>query len=135
VPEHELLQALSAQLDVPYLAMRPGLFDPSHCRRPAPGHGPPARRAAHVRVANELTLATTDPQSMPVADEIERASGCRLRWVLAAADAIQKSLFEAYSGSAYDPDLIDGNAMDLELIDNANRGRRQHHRRAGRRRR
>jgi hypothetical protein len=59
---------------------------------------------------------------MPVADEIERASGCRLRWVLAAADAIQKSLFEAYSGSAYDPDLIDGNAMDLELIDNANRG-------------
>jgi type IV pilus assembly protein PilB len=122
VPEHELLQALSAQLDVPYLAMRPGLFDPSIAEALPQDM---ARRLGVLpmfRVANELTLATTDPQSMPVADEIERASGCRLRWVLAAADAIQKSLFEAYSGSAYDPDLIDGNAMDLELIDNANRG-------------
>jgi hypothetical protein len=122
VPEHELLQALSAQLDVPYLAMRPGLFDPSIAEALPQDM---ARRLGVLpmfRVGNELTLATTDPQSMPVADEIERASGCRLRWVLAAADAIQKSLFEAYSGSAYDPDLIDGNAMDLELIDNANRG-------------
>ncbi|MBL8452013.1 MAG: Flp pilus assembly complex ATPase component TadA, partial [Zoogloea sp.] len=122
VPEHELLQALSTQLDVPYLAMRPGLFDPSIAEALPQDM---ARRLGVLpmfRVGNELTLATTDPQSMPVADEIERASGCRLRWVLAAADAIQKSLFEAYSGSAYDPDLIDGKAMDLELIDNGSQG-------------
>jgi len=118
VPEHELLQALSAQLGVPYLAMRPGLFDPAIADALPQDM---ARRLGVLplfRIGNELTLATTDPQSMPVADEIERASGCRLRWVLAGADAIQKCLFEAYSGSAYDPDLIDGNTMDLEVIEN-----------------
>jgi type IV pilus assembly protein PilB len=119
VPEHELLQALSAQLGVPYLAMRPGLFDPGIAEALPQDM---ARRLGVLpmfRIGNELTLATTDPQSMPVADEIERASGCRLRWVLAAADAIHKSLFEAYSGSAYDPDLIDGNTLDLEIIESA----------------
>jgi len=118
VPEHELLQALSTQLGVPYLGMRPGLFDPGISEALPQDM---ARRLGVLpmfRIGNELTLATTDPQSMPVADEIERASGCRLRWVLAGADAIQKSLFEAYSGSAYDPDLIDGGTMDLEVIEN-----------------
>ena len=48
------------------------------------------------KVEDTLTLATADPQAIPVFDEAHRLTGCKLRIVLCRRDDILKGLFDAY---------------------------------------
>lgn len=118
VNETQMLSALAGQLGVPFVNLRPGLYDPA-----AAALVPitTARRLEVLplfRIGNDLTLATTEPQSVPVADEIEQITGCRTRWVMAVQDVIQKILFDAYAEETYLPNLIDSGESDLEIIQN-----------------
>ena len=83
VSEPDLLKALSAQLDVPYVTLRPGLFDPPAL---ALLDKEIARRLEVLplfRVHDTLTVATRDPQDVPTFDEVASRTGCRVRTVLA----------------------------------------------------
>lgn len=116
VNEAEMLSALAGQLGIPFVNLRPGLFDP---KAVALVPVETARRLEVLplfKVGNDLTLATTDPQSIPIADEVEQITGCRTRWVMSAHEVIQKVIFEAYSGENYLPDLIDSGESDLEVV-------------------
>jgi len=118
VSEIELLKALAEQMGIPYVALRPGLYDPAVLQLLGKEI---ARRLLVLPMFNVngvLTLATTDPQSIPSFDEIERLTGCRVRLVLSRGEDILKNLLEAYSGTNYDPQYVDALSDDLELIEN-----------------
>jgi type IV pilus assembly protein PilB len=71
------------------------------------------------KVHDALTLATADPLAIPVLDEVEEITKCKLRLVLATREEITKCQFDAYSGNELTPELVENLPTDLELIEQA----------------
>jgi type IV pilus assembly protein PilB len=117
VGEPDLLEALAEQLDVPHMAPRPGLYEAAATAllpRDA------ARRLEVLplfKVHQTLTVATADPQAIPVFDEVRHLTGCKLRIVLSRREDILKELADAYSSGDYDGSLYEAQATDLELVE------------------
>ena len=114
--ESALFQALAVQLDLPYVAVRPGLYDPLAL---ALLERDVARRLNVLplfMVHTTLTLATGEPQAIHAIDEIKARTGCKIRVVLALPGDIRRVRDEAYGGTM--PDFIHSEADDLELIEN-----------------
>ena len=117
VAEKDLLEALGAQLSVPFAWLRSGLYDPeAACLIDAEI----ARRLKVMplfKVKGILYLATSDPQAVPVIDSVEDLTGFKVRPVLACTDEIQNAIAEAHAErndlSEYLGDLGD----DLELVE------------------
>jgi type IV pilus assembly protein PilB len=117
VSEVDLLKALSAQLDVPYVALRPGLYDPAAL---ALLDKDTARRLEVMplfRVHGTLMLATRDPQAVPTFDEVAARTHCRVRPVLARRDEILKLVADAYDTSAAVSDFVSTQEDDLQLLE------------------
>jgi len=97
ISETDLYQALSRQSGIPYIALRPGLYEPAAA---AMVPGETARRLNVLpmfKVRDTLTLATADPQAIPALDEIQSIAGGKLCLVLSRRDEITKCYFDAYS--------------------------------------
>ena len=69
------------------------------------------------KVHDTLTLATGDPQAIPVQDEIRELTGLKLRLVLAGREEILKHQIDAYSGNGLDPELVEFAATDIALVE------------------
>ncbi|MGE0486593.1 MAG: ATPase, T2SS/T4P/T4SS family [Gammaproteobacteria bacterium] len=119
VSEPDLLRVLALQLGVPYARLRPGLYDPDVVGT--------LDRATCLRltvlplfkVHDTLTLATMDPQAVPVIDEVEERSGCYVRPVLVASGEIREVIDHALQGGVAVNDLLGNFEEDFELVDNA----------------
>lgn len=119
ISDGELLTALSRQLRIPHIALRVGLYE-SAATDLIPRDV--ARRLEVLpmfKVHDTLILATTDPQSIPALDELQDASGYKLRLVLAKREEILKHQIDAYSGNAISPGLVENIATDIELVEQA----------------
>jgi type IV pilus assembly protein PilB len=117
ISEAVLQQALSEQLGVPYLPLRPGLFDAAAVALLPRETAKRLKVLPLFQVHGTLTLATTDAQAVPAFDEVRRLTGCRVRPLLTRPGDIDKYLFDAYTGGDYGADLLDDRDADLELID------------------
>lgn len=126
--EQEVLVTLGEQLGVPFVRLRPGLYDSAVVR------SLPRRVAERLNVVplfnvrGEVALAMTDAQSIPLIHEVEERLRCRVRPVLARSDEILKTISESHADSSLtdelvielddDFELVDGNlAEDLSVID------------------
>lgn len=114
--ESALFQALAEQLDLPFVSLRAGLYDPvavSLLERDI------AKRLNVIPlfvVENTLTIATGEPQAVHSIDEIRARTGCRIRVAMAPPADINRVRDDAYGGTM--PDFIHSEANDLELVDN-----------------
>lgn len=117
VSETEMLKVLSQQLEVPYTYLRAGVYDLACTKLIDHSLALRLRVLPLFSIRNVLTLATSDPQSIPSFDEIERLTGLTVQPVLARTQEIEHCINEAYEGSveinAYVGDLEE----DFELID------------------
>jgi type IV pilus assembly protein PilB len=115
--EAALFQALAEQLDLPFVNLRAGLYDPvavSLLEREV------ARRLNVIplfMVENTLTVATGEPQAVHSIDEIRARTGCRVRVAMAPPADINRVRDDAYGGSSL-PDFVHSEADDLQLIEN-----------------
>ena len=119
VSEQDVLQALSDQLSVPYVRLRAGLFDPTVV---AALSRETARRLKVLPlfcIRGEVTLATPQPQAIPVLREAEEALGARVRPVLALEDDITKLLNESGDFAGVPEELFADSDADLELIESS----------------
>ncbi len=117
IADIDLLNALSRQFRIPHLALRAGLYD-----RAATELLPReiARRLEVLplfKVHDTLTLVTSDPQAVPIQDEIRELTGLKLRLVLAGRQEILKHQIDAYSGGGFDPELVEYAATDIALVE------------------
>jgi type IV pilus assembly protein PilB len=97
ISEADLYKALSRQSGIPYIALRPGLYERAAA---ALVPGETARRLNVLpmfKVRDTLTLATADPQAIPAIDEIQAITGGKLCLVLSRREEITKCHFDAYS--------------------------------------
>jgi type IV pilus assembly protein PilB len=119
VSERALYTALAEQLDIPFIDLRAGLFDPQVAILLGPDIGRRLVMLPLFRVRTELYLATSDPQAAAGFAEVEERTGLHVRPVLAGKEQILKTINEAYSGDSLGAGLLEALEDDFEVVENA----------------
>ncbi len=115
--EVNLFRVLSRQMGIPYLALRPGLYEQAAIALLPRDTARRLQVLPMFKVHDTLTLATADPQAVPALDEIQDLTGCKLLLVLALHEDIAKYQAEAYQGIEIAPELMENLATDLEVVE------------------
>ena len=118
VAENDVLRALSVQLGVPYVRIRPGLFDPATASLLDRSV---ARRLCVMplfRVRSSLFLATAKPQDMPTFEEVSERLQCAVHPVLARKEDILKLLNESISLDDMQFDMVGDVDEDFTVVEN-----------------
>ena len=117
VDENDVLRALGEQLGVPFVRLRPGLYDPATASTLDTAI---ARRLCVFPLFNVrgvLYLATAKPQDMPTFDEVSERLHCEVRPVLARKEDIDKILNESVGISDMQFDMVGDVDEDFEVIE------------------
>ncbi|HEX8606311.1 MAG TPA: hypothetical protein VF774_26955, partial [Pseudoduganella sp.] len=115
ISEAALYGALADQLNLPYVNLRAGLYDPPAL---AMLDKDVARRLNVLplfQVRDTLTVASAEPQAIHNIDELRTRTGCRIRIVIAPPAEIRRVADDAYGGTL--PEFVHTEASDLELIE------------------
>ena len=119
VSESEVLGALAEQLAVPFVNLRPGVFDPDMANLLPRETARRLKVLPLFKVRGELTLATAQPQAMPSLREVEEALDCRVRPVLARQEDILKLINESTSLGQLPDDLITDVGDDFQVLESS----------------
>ncbi len=120
VSETDMLEVLSYQLQVPFVKLRSGLFDPDLSNLLDKATAQRLKVLPLFRVRDKLTLATSDPQSIPAFDEIERRSKCEVHPVLVESREIHQFINDMYEGSSNFDEAVSYLEDDFEIIEQEN---------------
>jgi len=115
--ELDMLKVLSEQFSLPYVWLRPGIYDPAAIELISKDTARRLEILPLFRVHDFLSIATHTPQAIPKFDEIEERTGFKVKPVLAQRQEILKSIEEAYAGTGIITDYVDDLADDFELVD------------------
>jgi len=118
VAENDVLRALAEQLGVPFVRIRPGLFDTSTA-------GLLDRAVALrlcvmplFRIRSVIYLATAKPQDMPTIEEVSERLQCDVRPVLGRKEDILKYLNESSGSDDMAFDMIGDVDEDFAVVEN-----------------
>ena len=103
--ENDVLSALGEQLRIPFVRLRPGVFDPGVATLL---DLPVAKRLAVMplfRVRSVVYLATSKPQDMPTIEEVAERLQCKIRPVLARRDTILELLSDTMVADEFQIDI------------------------------
>jgi type IV pilus assembly protein PilB len=117
--EAALLQALSRQTGIPYVALRPGMYEPAAIALLSDVTARRLNVLPMFRIHDTLTLAVADPFAIPALDEIQALTGRKLTPVLARREEIEKCQFDAFSGGSIPQELVENLPDDIELVEQA----------------
>jgi len=117
VSEEVFLQTLSEQLTIPYVVIRPGLYDSEIFESLDREVLSRLKMIPMFLVHGELTLATSSPQAMASFGEIEEKLSCKVKPILARSSDIVKTLGDASSENIFDAELLEGVAEDFEFVE------------------
>ena len=117
VTEEQMLGVLGAQLGVPYVTLRPGIFDPQVVTLLEKGVATRLSILPLFKVRGIVSLATANPQAIPVLDDVEERLGCPVRAILARQANILDTIHAVYSNDDFGDDLISEVDEDFELLD------------------
>ena len=118
VSENDVLRALGEQLGIPFVRIRPGLFDPAIV---ALLDRSVARRLCVMplfRVRSILYIATAKPQDMPSIEEVSERLQCVARPILARREDILKLLNESIGLEDLQLDMIGDVDEDFAVVEN-----------------
>jgi type IV pilus assembly protein PilB len=120
ISESDLLPVLAQQLQVPYLKLNSHLYDPAIIHLIDKNKAMQLCVFPLFKVRDVLLIATPSPLSIPVNDEIEDHTGCKIKAILASRKEVLHSINEAYSGEHNDfgLDLFEAVEDDFEVVEN-----------------
>jgi type IV pilus assembly protein PilB len=113
-----LVRALSSILGVPGCQLRHGLIDPPLLKLVGAEEAERLRAIPMFKVHGVLTVAMTEPQSLPAIDRLKQLTGCEIRPVLALESAVLEYI-KKYSAGDVDVDAFLRNLSegDVEVIE------------------
>ena len=114
--EREVLPALALQLRVPYVWIRPGVYDPDSVRLLDAEVALRLQVIPLCRVRGMLYLATTDPQAIPSLDEVADLTQSKIKPILASREEILTALSDARGNTDNLSEYIGDLESDLELV-------------------
>ena len=118
VSENDVLRCLSEQLGVPFVRLRPGLFDPSTAALLDTGVSRRLGVMPLFRVRSVCYLATSKPQDMPTFEEVGERLQCKVRPVLARHEDIIKMLSESSMLDDMSFDVVGDVDEDFAVVEN-----------------
>ncbi|MGB5457254.1 MAG: ATPase, T2SS/T4P/T4SS family [Gammaproteobacteria bacterium] len=120
IAENDLLPVLAQQLQVPYLKLNAQLYDPAIIKIIDKNKAAQLCVFPLFKVREVLLIATPSPLSIPVNDEIEDRTGCKIKAILASRKDVLQTINEAYSGDPQDfgLDLFEAVEDDFEVVEN-----------------
>jgi len=117
ISEEKMLEVLGAQLGLPFVILRPGVYDADTAKLLSKEVATRLGVLPLFKVRGVVSLATAQPQAIPVLDEIESRLGCPVRAVLARHENIRDTLQDAYLGDEFAAELISDVDEDFALLD------------------
>ncbi|MGB5396841.1 MAG: ATPase, T2SS/T4P/T4SS family [Gammaproteobacteria bacterium] len=120
IKENDLLPVLAQQLQVPYVKLGAQLFDPAIINIISKEKALQLSVFPLFKLRDVLLIATPSPLSIPVIDEIEDRTGCKITPILASRNDVIKTIGDAYAGNQSDfgLDLFDAVEDDFKVYDN-----------------
>ncbi len=118
ITEKNLLEVLSEQLNIPFINIRTGLFDPDIVKLLDVEVARRLKMLPLFRLRNTIFLATSDPQAVAGFSEVKERLSYDVHPVLARKEDILKTINEAYSDNSYGFDLLEALDDDFEFVDN-----------------
>jgi type IV pilus assembly protein PilB len=109
-----MISALAKQLGVKGCQLRHGLIDPAAARLLDREEAERLQALPLFKVGDVLTVAMTEPQSLPTIDRLSDLTGCRINPVLALPDNIAEYQ-EKYLGEHVDIDSFLVNLTESEV--------------------
>ena len=120
IAENELLPVLAQQMQVPYLKLNPQLYDPAIIDIIDKNKAMQLCVFPLFKVRDVLLIATPSPLSIPVNDEIEERTGCKIKAILVSRKEVLNTINEAYSGAQndFEQDLFEAVEDDFQVVEN-----------------
>lgn len=115
VTEQDVLGALAVQFGLPFVSLRPGLYDPAVGTLINRETAQRLEMLPLFELRGVLSVATSDPQAIPHLDEIKIRTGYKVRPVLARRGEILKAIEETYYGVALTDEYIEDVGSDFTL--------------------
>ncbi len=116
-PETEVYAALGQQLQIPYVRLKVGLFDPDVATRLDKSAATRLGVLPLFMVRDVLTLATAQPQDVPLINEVEDRLGVKVDPILAAPADIRAHIGEAFDGGGFADDIVVDLEDGFEVVD------------------
>ncbi len=117
ISEADLLKMLSVQLNIPYIHLRPGIWDNSL-------HNIISKEAQQrlkvfplFKIHNTLIVATSDPQNLNTFDELRKLTGCSVKPILAKNEEIASQFKESLNSDINIDEFLTELEEDFEVID------------------
>ena len=119
ITEADLLPVLAQQLQVPYIKLNPQLYDPAVVSIIDRNRAMQLCVLPLFKVRDVLLIATPSPLSIPVNDEIQDRTGCKIKAILASRKDVLQTINEAYSNeqSELGLDLFEAVEDDFQVIE------------------
>jgi type IV pilus assembly protein PilB len=116
-----LVQVLARCLGVPGCQLRHGLIDPAVFKLVGPEEAERLLAVPMFRVHGTLTVAMTEPQSLPKIDRIRQLTGCKIRPVLALEPNVKEYIKKYAAGDTnVDAFLTSLAEADVDVIEKEN---------------
>ena len=118
ISEMDMLKILGQQLGIPYIYLRPGLWDPTCSELLDKNLCLRLKVLPLFKIHDRLFVATSDPQDLPALDEVKQRSGFTIKSVLAKNDDIVRHLKESLSAGELDiSNYLNDLEEDFEVIE------------------
>jgi len=121
IKEPDLLPVLAQLLQVPYVKLHSKLYDPEILDVIKKEKAVQLCVFPLFKVRDVLLIATPSPLSIPVNDEIEERTGCKIRAILSSHKDVLKMISEAYSDEGRGDlgiDLFGIVEEDFQIVEN-----------------
>ena len=120
IKETDLLPVLAQLLQVPYVKLNSQLYDPAVLDIINKEKSRQLSVFPLFKVRDVLLIATPSPLSIPVNDEIEDRTGCKIKAILASRKDVMSIIDEAYSETSNDIslELFDTVDDDFQVMEN-----------------
>ena len=116
ITSHDILRILAHRLEAPYCDLRHGLIDFSLLELIGKEEAKRLKAIPMFMVADTLTVAMAEPQSLPKIDRLHQLTGCKIRPVLALHSNILEYIEKGSSAASNDTN-VDSFLASLEDAD------------------
>jgi len=119
VSDQDVLQLLSRQLRLPYARLRSNIHDPAAAELLDPNIARRLKVMPLFKIRDVMFLATSNPQAIPILDEVEEHVGCSVRPILAVREDILQAINSQTPGAEFAADLVSMLDEDFEVVENS----------------
>ena len=117
VSEADMLKTLSLQLGMPYIHLRPGIWDASISNVVAKETQQRLQFLPLFKINKNLIIATCDPQNLNTFDELRTLTGCTIKPVLAKSEEIVRQFKESVESDVNIDEYLTELEEDFEVVE------------------